>query len=198
MIQTLFVDLFGVVLGKDITAAMNYVTGISDIEEDILQDILFGEKYMELERYEISLNQYLHYVQLKIDNKLLDIKKLTQYIQSFDLIELPMTKILQKYKSAAKLYILTNTTQRHVNQLKSKFNCLNQYEDIITSDLAMAHKPDIKIFQYACEYANTNPAASAFIDDTRRHVDVAKNLGFHAHHYRDIINLNIFLTQLLP
>ena len=197
MIQALFVDLFGVILGKDTSTIMNYITTISDFGEDKLQDILFGEKYMELERCEISFKQYLHYVQYKIDSDLLDISILEQHLKFFNLVELPVTKILTKCDNKIKLYILTNTNQSHIKKLKNQFTCLDQYSGIITSDLAMAHKPHIEIFKYACKYANVNPLASAFIDDTRSNVEAAQAIGFTAHHYRNIRNLNTFLDQLI-
>ena len=80
--------------------------------------------------------------------------------------------------------------------LEKQFSCLKQCQGIITSDLAMAHKPSSKIFYYACEVVDVEPNQSVFIDDTKINVLKAEKLGFNAHHYQSETELNIFLSKL--
>ena len=196
MKQTLFLDLFGVLLGKDIKPILNYIYSFRNLDKNKIYEIIFGEKYMQLERYEISLNEYCHYVELSINNPMFDIDQLVNYLQTFKLRELPMAKKLEQYKKQANFYILTNTTQAHINKLEKQFSCLKQCQGIITSDLAMAHKPSSKIFYYACEVVDVEPNQSVFIDDTKINVLKAEKLGFNAHHYQSETELNIFLSKL--
>ena len=97
-----------------------------------------------------------------------------------------------KYKS--KIWVISNTSENHIEKLKSKFNFLNQLDGIITSESAGFHKPHPQIFHFALDQSKTAVDNAIFIDDSYGNVESAENLGITAHHYTEIDTLLDFIN----
>ena len=93
--------------------------------------------------------------------------------------------IKQKYS----LWIISNTTNHQINNLKTQFNFFDLFDGIITSESAKYSKPDYRIFNYALKIAKTKPNSSIFIDDLQNNLNSAKKLGFNTFH---ISEMNLF------
>ena len=68
--------------------------------------------------------------------------------------EMPSVSLLEKFQSKFQVWIITNTTDLHIKNLKSNFTCLNNIDGIITSERAGAHKPHPAIFSFALSKSN--------------------------------------------
>ena len=108
-----------------------------------------------------------------------------------------MTKYLKQYQKHFKIYILTNTTNNHIDRMSKKYLFINQCDGIITSETAQSQKPEEEIFTFACLYANTEQNNCAFIDDSVANVKAAQILGITSHCYQNEEKLKHFLKSLL-
>ena len=196
MINVLFLDLFGVLIGADNSSVINYVADTSKISKIDAKEIVFGEDCMRFERNEITFKQYFTNLSYKL-NQSIEIEEFKLLWNRMTLGLLPMTKYLKKYQKHFKIYILTNTTNNHIHRISEKYLFINQCDGIITSEMANTHKPKEEIFKFACLYANTELNNCAFIDDSIINVKAAQILGVTSHLYADEKKLKQFLDTLL-
>ena len=107
MINVLFLDLFGVLIGADTSSIINYVADTSKISKIDVKEVVFGEDCMRFERNEITFDQYFSSLSYKL-NKSIEIEEFRLLWNRMTLGLLPMTKYLKKYQKHFKIYILTN------------------------------------------------------------------------------------------
>ena len=93
---------------------------------------------------------------------------------------------LQAEKGGHKLFACTNWTVRYIDLLEQDFpHIFQKFEGIVTSTVAQAKKPDVKIFNYLIETYGLIPEQSIFIDDQLTNVEAAKRVGIHQMHFSD-------------
>ena len=196
MIRVLFIDLFGVLIGSNENSILKYVGENSECDLLTIKSVIFGELCMQLERKEISFNEYYQIILSKL-NCNLDFITFQSIWINMEMGLLPMTQYISKYSKHFKLYILSNTTNRHINIIRKKYPFISQFDGIITSEQAGAHKPDQKIFEYASQLVNQKFKHCAFIDDCSFNVQAALALGINSHLYQKEDELILFLDGLL-
>jgi epoxide hydrolase-like predicted phosphatase len=62
---------------------------------------------------------------------------------------------------------------------------MDLFDDVVDSCDVGLRKPDPAIYRLACERLGVAPEAAVFLDDTRRHVEGARQVGLHAILVRD-------------
>ena len=177
------------------TAADNGVEKIISIGVDLSS----SEECMKLARNEISFDMFYQYLSKKLDIRKDQFKK-DEFVRIWSNMKfgiLPINKYLLSLSKIYDLYILTNTTIKHVEQLKNKFTFISKFTGIITSDIAQSYKPDKVFFKYACKFANTQPQNVVFIDDTYENVKTAQNLNMLTHQYTNSGKLDNFIAKIL-
>ena len=114
--------------------------------------------------------------------------------------ELKTTELLENLSKNYNLWIISNTSNRQINSLKSKFDFFQYFNGIITSESAGEGKPDSAIFVHALKTADTTPGDSLFIDDSLKNIQSANSLGIKTHHYRSHLKLLQYLEDecLMP
>ena len=196
-IKVIFSDLFGVLVGPDYSNLIKYISGVTGETNEKIYRYVFDETSMHFIRGEISFKQYFAGVQYKIrKGNAIDYKKFDYFWKQMKVGEMPAVNFLLDLNNKYKLYIITNTTNSHVKRISKKFNFINQFNGIITSNIAKAHKPNVTIFNYACVEANTNPHEAAFIDDSKENVEAAFNLGMTAHQYKTYAGFVDFIATI--
>ena len=195
-VKIIFVDLFGVLIGADNTQILNYVQSNSSNDKTEVYNILFGEKCMELERSEINFEQYFQYIQYALDCPSINYNQLCTLWREMKIGVLPMVSFIDELKAKKyKLFILTNTTQKHVARLQQSYDFFNKFNGIITSDVAGCLKPSTEMFSFAANYCHTQSSECAFIDDSYMNIRAAQNQGMVVHQYSDYDRLSSFLSQ---
>ena len=195
MINVLFLDLFGVLIGADSDPIIKYVVDVCQINTKSAKEEIFGENCMRLERNEITFNQYFNNLSYKLEN--IDLEEFKIRWERMQLGLLPMTKYLKKYHKYFKIYILTNTTNKHIQRIRKTYIFIKECDGVTTPELRKSNKPEAEIFKFACLYAKTESENSAFIDDAAVNVEAAKKLGIKSHLYQNEENIRQFLSSLL-
>jgi putative hydrolase of the HAD superfamily len=94
-----------------------------------------------------------------------------------------VSKIIRSLKGKWRLGLLSNTDPLHFNYILSKFPLMRMFDRWILSYEVGFKKPAVQIFQKAIEWASVEPARILFIDDIKKHVEVAISLGMQGIHF---------------
>ena len=197
-ITTIFFDLFGVLLGADLSVVVQYLSQL--IETPYLQtrENVMGEPFMRLERREITFAQYVDEIRTLLPNGgRIKEGPLRNVWMNSGVGEMPAVSLIEILLADYGVWIISNTTESHIKNLQPKFTFLSLVGGIITSEKAGASKPNHEVFSFALSEANTDAASSIFIDDSYINVESAENLGFTSHHYVDYQKLEDCLNQIL-
>jgi len=196
-INTIFFDLFGVLLGVDQSTIIHHISKKINLPYLETKDILMGEIFMRLERSEIEFKQYFQDIQYSLPNgNRLRYSEFKTLWTTKKIGALPTVEALSKLKKNYSLNIISNTSEAHIKQLKTQFTFLTNFDHIITSEAANSLKPSIKIFNYALHKTEATAGSSIFIDDMRSNVMAAKGLGFISHQYTDYEEFNMFISSI--
>ena len=197
-IKTIFFDLFGVLLGMDQSTIIHYISKKVNLRYIETKDIVMGEIFMQLQRGEIRFKQYFQNLQYALPNgETLSYDEFKIMWTTNKIDELPTVELLAALKDKYSLNIISNTSEAHIDQLKTQFTLFSNFEYIITSESAKSRKPSFEIFNYALNKTGTTSESSVFIDDMYSNISAAKNLGFNSHHYTDYEEFNKFIISLL-
>jgi len=195
-INTVFFDLFGVLLGVNQSTIIHYVAQKIDLPYLQTKDIVMGEIFMKLERGEIGFKQYFQDLKYRLpDGEKLIFDEFQLRWTSNNIDELPAVQCLPKLKENYTLHIISNTSEAHIYSLKKHFKLFSNFEKIITSEAANSSKPSLEIFNYALNKTDSAVGTSAFIDDMGRNVNIAKKIGFTTHHYKDYEGFDNFISS---
>ena len=108
---------------------------------------------------------------------------------------MPVTILSQKGKR--KLGLLSNTNPLHFDYVLSKFPIIRVFDQWILSHEVGFKKPAVEIFQKAIKWANVDPQKILFIDDMKKHVEVAISLGIQGIHFKSAEQLKEELSLKL-
>jgi len=98
-------------------------------------------------------------------------------------------------KGRLKLGLLSNTNPLHFDYILSKFPIIRVFDQWILSHEVGFKKPAVEIYQKAIEWASVEPQKILFIDDVKKHVEVAVSLGMQGIHF---ISAERMGEELLP
>jgi putative hydrolase of the HAD superfamily len=94
-----------------------------------------------------------------------------------------VSRIIRSQKDRRKLGLLSNTNPLHFDYVLSKFSIIRVFEQWILSHEVGFKKPAMEIYQRAIEWASVEPRKILFIDDMKKHVEVATSLGMQGVHF---------------
>ena len=197
-INTIFFDLFGVLLGIDQSVVVQYLSKLTNTPYLKTREITMGEPYMQLERGEIKFQEYVEDIRTLLPNgDRIDADRLRDIWMNSRVGEMPVVSLLDKLQKKYAVWVISNTTEAHIKSLQSQFVFLNSFNGIITSERAGTHKPHPNIFKFALEEANTDAVSAIFIDDSYSNVEAAENMGFTVHHYVNFETFQQFIQAYI-
>jgi len=94
-----------------------------------------------------------------------------------------VSQIILSQKGRWRLGLLSNTDSLHFHYILSKFSIMRAFDKWILSYEVGFKKPAVEIFQKAIEWASVEPQKILFIDDIKKHVEVAISLGMQGIHF---------------
>ena len=95
----------------------------------------------------------------------------------------PMERTILALKQRFRLFLLSNTSDLHLDYLMRNYEVLRHFRDGVYSFRAKCAKPDRKIFEIAIKQFDLEPENTAYIDDLAVNVRTALDLGFKAIRY---------------
>ena len=94
-----------------------------------------------------------------------------------------VSQIILSQKGRWKLGLLSNTNRLHFDYVLAKFSVIRVFDRWILSHEVGFKKPAVEIFQKAVQWASVEPRKILFIDDMKKHVEVAASLGIQGIHF---------------
>jgi len=94
-----------------------------------------------------------------------------------------VSKMILSQKGKWKLGLISNTNPLHFDYCLKKFPILQIFDKWILSYEVGFKKPAVEIFQRAIEWALVEPQKILFIDDMKKHIEVAIALGMQGIHF---------------
>ena len=76
------------------------------------------------------------------------------------------------------LYALTNSPAEKFPAARERFAFIDWFDGVLVSGEVGLIKPEPAIFELLCQRFGLEPAGTVFIDDTKRYVESAHELGF--------------------
>lgn len=97
----------------------------------------------------------------------------------------PTVAILRSLKREGyPLYALSNWSDQTYRRVQGNFEFFDWFDGILLSGEVGLVKPDLRIFQLFLERIGRTAEECIYIDDTLSNVEVARQLGFQAIHFR--------------
>ena len=112
--------------------------------------------------------------------------------------EIPDTvEVLRRLRDqGARLLALTNWSAEKFELTFPRFEWLSWFEGIVVSGRERLVKPDPKLFRILLDRYDVDPADAVYIDDVRRNVVAAADLGLTALHFTGAERLSVDLGHL--
>ncbi len=193
MIDTIFFDLGNVLLHVNKDIAVNKIAKIINTDPESLYKQIDYKLEEEFETGLLSTDEYISILNSKFDREFFTKENLGKVWELvFEWID-SSWEILEKLKSQANIYMLSNTNALHISSIESRFKILNKFNGLVLSYEVKARKPDKKIYEIALKKAGTIASRSIFIDDLPENVAAAKKMGISSLLYKNSNELIDFL-----
>jgi HAD superfamily hydrolase (TIGR01549 family) len=96
---------------------------------------------------------------------------------------LVMTDLVLQLEKHYPLYLLSNTSDLHIEYVYREFPVFRVFSDAVYSYKVGCSKPSVRIYKIAAEKFGIEPCETIFIDDLGVNVEGARAAGFHAIQY---------------
>lgn len=92
----------------------------------------------------------------------------------------PMVELVEALHGRYPLYLLSNTSDIHVDYMLKKFPFFERFSDAVYSYRVCCSKPDPAIYTLAAKQFGVAPERTVFIDDLAANIASANAIGFRA------------------
>ncbi len=106
-----------------------------------------------------------------------------------------MTELVAALHGHYPLYILSNTSDIHINAVLANFSVFRHFADAVYSFKVGCSKPGCAIYELAAKQFAIDPRETVFIDDLPANVEGARSVGYHGILY-DFRNHAALLAEL--
>ena len=194
-IKNIIFDFGGVIINIDYTKSINEFKKLGIKKSEHLYSKERQSNLFDLlEKGQISEDEFLTI--LKKLTKKKDEKKIKDAWNSM-LLDIPVERIhlLNKIKSKYKLYLLSNTNEIHIKEIKKRIGnknwiqFVNLFNNVYLSYEVKLRKPEQEIFKCLLEKEKINAEETLFIDDSIQHIKSAQKLNIHSYHLKDNENI---------
>jgi len=102
-----------------------------------------------------------------------------------DALDTGLVDYLRSLRPEYQTALLSNAWDDLRQILSNHLNILDAFDEVIISAEVGVAKPDPRIYQIALERLKVEPQEAVFVDDFVENIEAARQLGFHAIHFRD-------------
>lgn len=95
----------------------------------------------------------------------------------------PMVELIEALEPQYPLYLLSNTSDIHVDFFFRRYPVFGRFRDAVYSYKVRASKPEREIYEIAARQFGVAPGGAFFIDDLAPNIATAAEVGFQTHHY---------------
>lgn len=129
----------------------------------------------------------------------LDEERLAEFRSAFwsgDVLDADLVDLIRQLRTRYQTAIISNATDGLRRTLNEKHRIADAFDLIVCSAEEGIMKPDLDIYRLTLQRLDRKPEEAVFIDDSRENVSAARQLGMHAIHYRDGLDVKGALAQM--
>lgn len=179
MIKAFIFDIGNVLLPFDFSVALRKLKEHSEVESlvEAIEPVKFAYESGRIGRAEFvsKIRDVLNYTGSE-----------AEFVEAWEDIfteNTPMLDLVRALKGRYPLYLLSNTSDLHMDYVFRRYPVFNLFDDAVYSYLAKCFKPDRRIYEIALERFGLVASETVFIDDLKANIEAALELGFNAIHY---------------
>lgn len=181
MVKAFLFDIGNVILRFDFAVAMRRLAGKMDPVSESVMEMIEPLK-LAYESGQIPRAEFLQ----KIGEVIRYTGTEPELISAWEEIfteNFPMTELIQKLHGRYPLYLLSNTSDLHVDYMLRMYPVFRLFDEGVYSYRAGCCKPGREIFEVAVTQLRLTPSETVFIDDLAPNIATARELGFRAIQY---------------
>jgi HAD superfamily hydrolase (TIGR01509 family) len=95
----------------------------------------------------------------------------------------PMIRLIEQLETRYPLYLLSNTSDIHVDFIFARYPVFQRFTDAVYSYKVRASKPEPEIYRIALAQFGVDPSRTLFIDDLEANIRSGAEAGLRVHHY---------------
>lgn len=179
MINAFIFDIGNVLLPFDFTVALRRLREKSDVDSlmNAMEPVKFAYESGAIDRAEFleRMRGVLHYSGTEAE--------FTAVWEDIFTENAPMIELVRALHGRHPLYLLSNTSDLHMDYLFRTYPDFGLFTDGVYSYRAKCFKPERRIYEIAQAQFGVEPGETLFIDDLQPNVDTAREMGFHAIRY---------------
>jgi 2-haloacid dehalogenase len=104
--------------------------------------------------------------------------------------------LLHRLKEKYKMYGLTNWSDETIDIAYRRFSFFDQFDGIVVSGQEKMIKPDKQIYNLLLDRYGLQAGNTVFIDDNKKNIKAAEEIGLHAIHFENPEKLELSLLAL--
>ena len=197
VVTTLFLDIGGVLLSNGWNRTMRK-SGAQHFELDYEE--LEERHHLTFDSYEKGLLSLDHYLDRTVfyRERSFSREQFKDFMFAQSQADPAMIELIRQLKQRYPLKIVAlNNEGRELNAHRIRHFKLTQIIDFFVSSCYVhLRKPDPEIFRMALDMAQATPQQVVYFDDREMFVDVARDLGIHGVHHRDLATTRAVLAEL--
>ncbi len=182
MIRTFLFDIGNVLVRFDFSKAVRALAALSDVSDE--SEVLARIETVKIayEDGQLPRTDFIREIISILKYRGTETELVAAWQDIFTANE-PMHDLVRKLRANFPLYLLSNTSDIHVEGLFRDFDIFRNFTGATYSYVVRASKPHPPIYQIATLEHGLVPAETLFIDDLAANIATAKELGFQTHHY---------------
>lgn len=180
MIKNIIFDIGGVLLDYNPKTYLDKLN-IKESDRNILNDVIFhNQRWKDCLNGFITNSELLEYLVKENQKYKSEIEQILSK-ENLKYMLPPKQEMIEYYKSLKqkgyKIYLCSNITKDTYNYIKDNFEIVQMADGGVFSCFENISKPNVEIYQKLIGKYNLDIEKSILIDDTKRNIISAKNIG---------------------
>jgi len=194
MIKAFIFDIGNVLLAFDFDRALNRITPLCEFAITAERKAACDAIKNEYERGFMDRAEFLRQIYEQLGYRGTDAEFVSAWQEIFT-ENAPMVELVRSLKGRLPIYLLSNTSDLHMDYVFREYPFFNLFENAVYSYRAGCMKPEPKIYEITIQQLGVKPEETVFIDDLPKNVEAALQAGFRAFQY-DLRNHEALLDGL--
>jgi HAD superfamily hydrolase (TIGR01509 family) len=111
-------------------------------------------------------------------------------------VDREVIKVIKALAPGYKIGLLSNSSSEYIRPILQEHDIERLFDEVVISAEVNLVKPSSDIFRLILGKLGIKPEEAVFIDDTKRNVEQASQLGINSIHYTDVARLKQELVRL--
>lgn len=178
MIRAIIFDIGNVLLKFDFNIAIGKLLPLCEVSPDGLLAPIERIK-VAYEGGQIGRPEFLHEVTTLLKYRGTQESFVAAWEDIFE-ENLPMSQLVESLRARHPLYLLSNTSDIHMDYILARYPVFQSFSDAVYSYRVGCSKPDRSIYELAASQFAVEPHETVFIDDLPANIEAARGVGFQA------------------